>query len=128
MKLSRRGAQWPQWQIRCIESVVSANGAMRQCSADVELRDLGWAVIAYSFRRAAPVLNIAQSNLSPRLRFIEQQLGAELFLRTNGDRIRDNTFIEAFNGRFRAELVGAEAAQSNGVTHSRQSLVTANSP
>ncbi|CAH1664572.1 LysR family transcriptional regulator [Chelatococcus asaccharovorans] len=54
---------------------------------DVELRDLKWAVVASehrSLRQAAQALNIRQSTLSRRLRFIEDRLGAELFLRSNG--------------------------------------------
>lgn len=53
----------------------------------VELRDLRWAVVASqhrSLRQAAQALNIRQSTLSRRLRFIEDRLGAELFLRSNG--------------------------------------------
>ena len=54
---------------------------------DVELRDLKWAVVASqhrSLRQAAQTLNVRQSTLSRRLRFIEDRLGAELFLRSNG--------------------------------------------
>lgn len=53
----------------------------------VELRDLRWAVVASqhrSLRQAAQALNIRQSTLSRRLRFIEDRLGVELFLRSNG--------------------------------------------
>ncbi|WP_267215933.1 LysR family transcriptional regulator [Chelatococcus asaccharovorans] len=53
----------------------------------MELRDLKWAVVASehrSLRQAAQALNIRQSTLSRRLRFIEDRLGAELFLRSNG--------------------------------------------
>ncbi|CAH1664644.1 LysR family transcriptional regulator [Chelatococcus asaccharovorans] len=54
---------------------------------DVELRDLRWAVVASqhrSLRQAAQALSIRQSTLSRRLRLIEDRLGAELFLRSNG--------------------------------------------
>lgn len=54
---------------------------------DLELRDLRWAVVASqhrSLRQAAQALNIRQSTLSRRLRFIEDRLGAQLFLRSNG--------------------------------------------
>jgi DNA-binding transcriptional LysR family regulator len=54
---------------------------------DVELRDLRWAVVASqhrSLRQAAEALNVRQSTLSRRLRFIEDRLGVELFLRSNG--------------------------------------------
>jgi DNA-binding transcriptional LysR family regulator len=53
----------------------------------VELRDLRWAVVASqhrSLRQAAQALNVRQSTLSRRLRLIEDRLGAELFLRSNG--------------------------------------------
>ena len=53
----------------------------------VELRDLKWAIVASqhrSLRQAAQTLNIRQSTLSRRLRYLEYQLGTELFERTNG--------------------------------------------
>ncbi len=53
----------------------------------VELRDLGWAIVASqhrSLRQAADALNIRQSTLSRGLRDLEYKLGATLFERTNG--------------------------------------------
>jgi DNA-binding transcriptional LysR family regulator len=53
----------------------------------VELRDLKWALLVSqhrSLRQAAETLNIRQSTLSRRLRDLEDELGATLFVRTNG--------------------------------------------
>ncbi|WP_225708318.1 LysR family transcriptional regulator [Bradyrhizobium cenepequi] len=76
-------------------------------------------------RQVVRVLSIRQSTLSRRLRYIEQQIGADLFLRSNGSTHPTNN---AYSVGFRAELEDSEAAQANGATHSRQNLVTGNSP
>lgn len=58
-----------------------------RCPVNVELRDLRWAVVTSqhrSLRQAAQALNVRQSTLSHRLWFIEDRLGAEQFLRSNG--------------------------------------------
>lgn len=72
-----------------LSTIVSGRAALLKKGApvDVELRDLRWAVVASqhrSLRQAAQTLNVRQSTLSRRLRFIEDRLGAELFLRSNG--------------------------------------------
>ncbi len=56
------------------------------CTVGVELRELRWAIIVSqhpSLRQAAETLNVRQSTLSRRLRYLEHQLDAKLFERTN---------------------------------------------
>lgn len=53
----------------------------------IELKHLRYAEVAErcgSFRKAAELLAIKQSNLSRRVRHLEEQLGIALFERTNG--------------------------------------------
>jgi len=53
----------------------------------IELKHLRYAEAAErcgSFRKAADALAVKQSNLSRRIRSLEEQLGVKLFERTNG--------------------------------------------
>lgn len=53
--------------------------------ASLDINDLRWLIVAAqhrSLRRAAEALRVRQSTLSRRLRYLEDQLGAELFERT----------------------------------------------
>lgn len=53
----------------------------------IELKHLRYAEVAErygSFRKAADSLSLKQSNLSRRVRHLEEQLGIALFERTNG--------------------------------------------
>ena len=52
----------------------------------IELKHLRYAEVAErcgSYRKAAELLALKQSNLSRRVRHLEEQLGVELFERTN---------------------------------------------
>jgi len=58
----------------------------------IELKHLRYAEAAErcgSFRKAADLLAVKQSNLSRRIRHLEEQLGVALFERTNGGRQAD---------------------------------------
>jgi len=53
----------------------------------IEIKHLRYAEVAErcgSFRKAAEVLSLKQSNLSRRVRHLEEELGVKLFARTNG--------------------------------------------
>lgn len=76
----------------------------------IELKHLRYAEVAErcgSFRKAAASLALKQSNLSRRVRYLEDELGIVLFERTNGGR--------ALSHRDRAAALGGAAARARGL-------------
>jgi DNA-binding transcriptional LysR family regulator len=78
----------------------------------IELLDLRWAIAASqhrSLRRAAEALNVRQSTLSRRLLNMEENVGAQLFERSNGGTRPTLAGLEFINAS-RQILTGIEAA------------------
>ncbi|MFG1179322.1 LysR family transcriptional regulator [Xanthobacter versatilis] len=60
---------------------------MKKDKIQIDIRDLNFLITAAdvgSFRKAAPVLGVQESSVSRRIRGVEDQIGASLFLRHSG--------------------------------------------